>query len=149
MSRPLLLILPLAFAACVLDRGEERRSEILPGRYLASRDGVEAEYDFRADGTFDFARTDAGVRTVTETGRWEYRYAGPEERYLVESEVTLREFGKDSAWHESQKPGYRYSIAASTRNGFHLLPGSDDFSGGLFVLFLVLEGPSYVVFRRQ
>ena len=61
MSRTLLLILPLAFAACVLDRGEERRAEILPGRYQATRDRIEAAYEFRADSTFDFTRTDAGV----------------------------------------------------------------------------------------
>jgi hypothetical protein len=148
-SLHLILILPLAFASCILDRGAERRSEILPGRYLAARDGVEAAYEFRADGSFDFTRTDAGIPTLAETGRWEYIYVGPDERYLAESQVTRRELGSDSAWHESQNPGYRYVIAASTRSEFHLLPDSDDPLEGLFVLFLVIEGPTHVVFRRQ
>lgn len=144
MLRFLLVFLAITAWGCVLDRGEDRRPEILPGRYRASQDNVIAEYEFHGDGSFSFARYESGKTTLTETGRWEYRYDGPDKRYLIESEVTRRDLGIDSAWLERQNLGFQYRIKASSSNQFHLDPVSQE-STGLLSLFL---GSGDVAFHR-
>lgn len=148
MLRALLILLAMAACGCVLDRGGDRRPEILPGRYRAENGEIAAVYDFREDGSFTFERTESGRPTITETGRWEYRYVGPEERYLVESDVTRRDLGSDSVWHERTGLQYSYRIEASDSGEFHLNPGTGDMPGFLVILSL-LGGSNHVVFHRQ
>lgn len=139
----------MAVTGCVLDHGEARRPEILPGRYRATQDSVVAMYEFNTDGTFSFERAVSGRTTITETGRWEYRYVSPEERYLIESEVTRRDLGSDRVWRERNNLQYQYRIEASSPRTFHLNPGEYDLHGALVLLFLFSSGPDNVVFHRQ
>jgi hypothetical protein len=141
-------LLAMVVVGCVLDSGEERRPEILPGRYRAAQDSIVAEYEFHADGNFSFVRRVSGRPDLTETGKWEYRYVGPEERYLVESEVTRRDLGSDLVWRERENLGYQYRIEASSPRKFHLNPGDDDFHGGMLLIFLLFGGSGHVVFHR-
>jgi hypothetical protein len=148
MFRAFLLISAMAAWGCVLDPGPERRPEILPGRYRASEGGIQLEYDFRSDGSFTFARTESGKTTVTGTGRWEYRYVGPDERYLIETAVTQRVLESDSAWHTSDKLDYKYRIPASSPEDFHLDPGSEGELPAFLMFFLFFTGSGHVVFHR-
>jgi hypothetical protein len=91
----------------------------------------------------------SGRPTLTETGRWEYRYVGPEERYLIESEVTRRDLGSDLVWRERENLHYQYRIEASSPRTFHLNPGEDNVHGAFVVLFLFFGGSGHVVFHRQ
>jgi hypothetical protein len=139
----------LAAGGCLLDGGEDRRPEILPGRYRAEGDGTTVEYDFREDGSFAFRRTENGRETLTEAGAWEYRYVGPEERYLIESDVTRRDLGSDSLWRERTGLEYRYPIRASDSRTFHLDPGSSGMHGAMGLFLFFLGGSGHVVFHRQ
>lgn len=147
MLRVLLILFAIMAWGCVLDRGEDRRPEILPGRYRASGDSDMVEYDFHADGSFSFVRTEAWKITITETGRWDYRYDGPDKRYLIESEVTRRDLGDDNTWFERQNLGFQYRIKASSSNEFHLDPGYQEGTGAIG-LFSLLFGSGDVVFHR-
>jgi hypothetical protein len=87
MRRAHLLLPVIVLWGRVLDMGEDRRPEILPGRYLSSQDRERAEYDFHADGTFTFTRTESAVPTLIDSGLWEYDYDGPEKAVPVPEEL--------------------------------------------------------------
>jgi hypothetical protein len=146
--RCLLVFFTLTACGCVLEHSEDRRPEIAPGRYVATNDDISVTYDFRSDSSFTFVRTVSGRQTITESGKWECRYHGPEDRFLVESEVIRKDFASDGTWIEKTGLQYNYRIVASSSKEFHLDPGATDLPG-LFTLLLIFAGSNHVVFIRQ
>lgn len=134
-------------SGCILNPGEERRPEILPGQYQTSSGTVLAVYDFRADGTFVFKRFEASQLTLTEEGKWQYRYVDPDTRYLDEIEVTRKDLISKDTWSTQENVNYSYAIVASSEKKFVLNPGSGDGHG--FIALLTLFADSYVHFYRH
>ncbi len=140
-------ILVSGLFGCILDPGEERRSEVLPGKYQADNDVAVAIYDFHSDGTFEFKRFEGTKLTITEEGKWRYRYIDPDTRYLDEIEVTRKDLVSDDTWQTQENVNYSYAIFASSENEFVLNPGSGDGHG--FFGLLMLFADTNVHFHRQ
>ncbi len=137
----------LGFFGCTLDSGENRRSEILPGRYQAANENGRAVYEFRSDGTFSFQRYDSAQLTITEEGKWLYRYLNPDTRYLDEIEVTRKDLASTGTWNTQDHLNYSYTIDASSEDEFVLNPGSVDGPGILVLVSLFSD--TDVHFIRQ
>lgn len=133
-------------SGCILDPGEARRPEILPGRYQAESGSETAIYDFHSDGTFVFKRFESGLLTYTEEGMWSYRYVDPETRYLDEIEVTRKNLVAQVTSDTLKVAKFSYAIAASSKEEFVIKPSLPD-GLGIFVIF-VLIADTNVHFHR-
>lgn len=137
----------LAISACVLDRGPERRSEILPGRYEANGNSNSIYAVFNADGSFTSERRNGGTVVWQDSGHWEYQYVDPEKRFLVESNVKTRYFNSDGTYRDTFQGTHSFLIKASSPDQYVL-----DYEGGGggpgFLVLLSLFQNTYVTFNR-